>query len=182
MDVAAWLRELGLGQYEQAFNDNAVDGEVLPRLTADDLRDLGVVAIGHRRKLLDAIAALRAHAPKVAATPELEGERRQVTIVFADLAGYTALSRELDAEEVHALLERFFTAPTASSPSMAAGLTSTSATVSWRSSARQSPTAMTQSGRCGQRWPSATRCPNLARGGGASGWRAHRRRRRRGGR
>ena len=62
VDVGAWLRELGLGQYEQAFNDNAVDGEVLPRLTADDLKDLGVVAIGHRRKLLDAIAALGAHA------------------------------------------------------------------------------------------------------------------------
>ena len=68
-----------------------------------------MVAIGHRRKLLDAIAALGAHAPEVAATPELEGERRQVTVVFADLAGFTALSRELDAEEAHALLERFFT-------------------------------------------------------------------------
>ena len=70
MDVAAWLRELGLGQYEQAFNDNAIDGEVLPRLTADDLKELGVVAIGHRRKLLDAIAALGARARQtVAATP-----------------------------------------------------------------------------------------------------------------
>ena len=109
VDVAAWLREMGLGQYEQAFNDNAVDDEVLPRLTADDLKDLGVVAIGHRRKLLDASRHWGHTRQRWRPRRELEGERRQVTVVFADLAGYTALSRELDAEEVHALLERFFT-------------------------------------------------------------------------
>ena len=68
------------------------------------------MAIGHRRKLLDAIAALGGPTrQRWRPRPELEGERRQVTVVFADLAGYTALSRELDAEEVHAFLERFFT-------------------------------------------------------------------------
>ena len=109
MDVAAWLRRLGLGQYGQAFRDNAVDGEVLASLTPEDLKDLGVAAVGHRRRLLDAIAALRAEAEAArVARAEPAGERRQVTVLFADLVGYTALARELDAEEMHALLGRFF--------------------------------------------------------------------------
>ena len=60
MDVAAWLESLGLGQYARAFADNGVDAEVLPRLTAEDLREIGVLAVGHRRKLVEAIAALQA--------------------------------------------------------------------------------------------------------------------------
>jgi hypothetical protein len=59
MDVAAWLRGLGLERYEASFRDNEIDWEALPKLTAKDLKDLGVVLGGHRRKLLDAIAALR---------------------------------------------------------------------------------------------------------------------------
>ena len=59
MDVASWLRELGLERYEAAFRENDVDAEVLPNLTADDLKELGVASIGHRRRLLEAIAALR---------------------------------------------------------------------------------------------------------------------------
>ncbi|HSA79589.1 MAG TPA: adenylate/guanylate cyclase domain-containing protein, partial [Geminicoccaceae bacterium] len=120
MDIAAWLQNLGLERYEPAFRANEIDAEVLPRLTAEDLTALGVTAVGHRRKLLDAIAALRTgdHAPasappvgdrpKVAAPALPAGERRQVAVLFADLAGYTALSQELDAEEVHSLLSRFF--------------------------------------------------------------------------
>jgi class 3 adenylate cyclase/tetratricopeptide (TPR) repeat protein len=120
VDIAAWLQELGLERYEQAFRENEIDAEILQRLTAEDLTSIGVTAIGHRRKLLDAIAALRTghHAPAsarpVGDRPEIaarvlpEGERRQVAVLFADLAGYTALSQELDAEEVHALLGRFF--------------------------------------------------------------------------
>ena len=63
MDVAAWLRGLGLEQYASAFRANDVDGEVLPELTADDLIGLGVTSIGHRRKLLAAIAALGTEPP-----------------------------------------------------------------------------------------------------------------------
>jgi hypothetical protein len=59
MDVTAWLRSLGLEQYEQAFRDNAIEPDLLPTLTAEDLKELGVSLVGHRRKLLDAIAALR---------------------------------------------------------------------------------------------------------------------------
>ena len=59
MDIAAWLRGLGLEQYDRAFRDNDIDAEILPQLTAEDLVGLGITSIGHRRKLLAAIAALR---------------------------------------------------------------------------------------------------------------------------
>jgi hypothetical protein len=58
LDVGAWLRELGLGQYERAFRDNDIDAGLLPTLAADDLRELGVASLGHRKRLLAAIAAL----------------------------------------------------------------------------------------------------------------------------
>jgi class 3 adenylate cyclase/tetratricopeptide (TPR) repeat protein len=113
-DLTAWLRSLGLERYEAAFRASDVDADVLPELSDADLEKLGV-SLGHRRKLLRAIADLRTGAPDrsepppaIVAAAEVEGERRQVTVLFCDLAGYTALSRELDAEEVHALLERFF--------------------------------------------------------------------------
>ena len=119
MDIAAWLRELGLERYEPVFRDNEIDAEVLPRLTAEDLTALGVTAVGHRRRLLDALAALSKGNVTLATGPaELaadttastlsEGERRQVTVLFADLSGYTRLSREIDAEELHVLAGRFF--------------------------------------------------------------------------
>jgi class 3 adenylate cyclase/tetratricopeptide (TPR) repeat protein len=119
MDLSAWLRGLGLGQYEQAFRDNAIEPEVLPQLTAEDLKEIGVVPVGHRRKLLDAIAALRvSEVPAsdgarggrmpVASPVDASGERRQVTVLFADLSGYTEWAQRLDAEEVHALLQQFF--------------------------------------------------------------------------
>src|SRR5262252_8661068 len=85
MDVAEWLRGLGLEQYAPAFRDNDIDGEVLRRLTADDLRELGVASIGHRRRLLDAIAALStalAGAAVTLASTEMlvraDAERRQL--------------------------------------------------------------------------------------------------------
>ena len=62
MDIVVWLWSLGLGQYEAAFRQNDIDETVLPNLTAEDLKDLGVGIVGHRRKLLDAIAALRSDA------------------------------------------------------------------------------------------------------------------------
>jgi hypothetical protein len=86
MDVGGWLRGLGLEQYEAAFRENEIDDTVLPRLTAEDLKELGVGAVGHRRKLLDAIAALRteASAPAPLSEPPARdtAERRQVTVMF----------------------------------------------------------------------------------------------------
>src|SRR4051794_35272967 len=76
VDIAVWLRSLGLEQYEAAFRENAVDTEVLPSLTAEDLKEIGVAAVGHRRKLLEAIAALRggpaAAIPPAAVAPQDE--------------------------------------------------------------------------------------------------------------
>ena len=98
MNVATWLKDLGLERYATAFQSNAVDVELLPRLTAEDLKDLGVVLVGDRRRLLDAIAdAGRDGSAGRAATSlgdpaPADGERRQVTVLFADLAGYTALA------------------------------------------------------------------------------------------
>jgi len=110
-DIGAWLRELGLERYEEAFRANDIDVDVLQELSEADLERLGV-SLGHRKRLLRAIAARGASGPRPAmppeAAPEVEGERRQVTVLFADLSGYTELSRQLDAEEIHALLEQFF--------------------------------------------------------------------------
>jgi len=66
MDLGGWLRGLGLGKYEAVFRENEIDETVLPSLTAEDLKDLGVGIVGHRRKLLDAIAALRVEADRKA--------------------------------------------------------------------------------------------------------------------
>src|SRR3974390_1951573 len=100
MDVGGWLRSLGLERYEAAFRENEISERVLPSLTAEDLKELGVSALGHRRILLDAIAALRADtggkapsadvasAPSAAsASLEDRAERRQVTVMFSDLVG-----------------------------------------------------------------------------------------------
>src|SRR5271165_1794593 len=117
MDVGGWLRGLGLEQYEAAFRKNEIDDTVLPRLMAEDLRELGVGSVGHRRKLLDAIAALRAEAS--APTPLSEAslatdeaakdtaERRQVTVMFSDLVGSTALSARLDPEDLREVISAY---------------------------------------------------------------------------
>lgn len=110
MDIAAWLESLGLEQYAQAFRKNDIDAEVLSRLTAEDLAALGVASIGHRRKLLDAIAHLHARetaAAAPAASRARGAERRQITVMFADLVGSTALSVRLDPEEMREVLRTY---------------------------------------------------------------------------
>ena len=115
MDILAWLRELGLERYEQAFRENEIAANILPKLTADDLKDIGVAIVGHRRKLLEAIAALAAPAltPKTGPGAPAEAlstgrpsaaERRQLTVMFVDLVGSTALSAALDPEEMGAAI------------------------------------------------------------------------------
>ncbi|HEY8595620.1 MAG TPA: adenylate/guanylate cyclase domain-containing protein [Devosiaceae bacterium] len=122
MDIAGWLNGLGLGQYADAFEENDIDAETLPTLEADDLKELGVASLGHRKKLLAAIAALNPSAsqPDIAAppvphaAPDLpgapQGERRQVTVLFADITGYTHLSTQIDAEELSLIVSRIFAA------------------------------------------------------------------------
>jgi class 3 adenylate cyclase/predicted ATPase len=116
MDLGGWLRSLGLGQYEAAFRENAIDDTVLPNLTAEDLKDLGVV-VGHRRKLLDAIASLRADATAKAPPPDAlpatditakdTADRRQVTVMFSDLVGSTALSARMDPEDLREVISAY---------------------------------------------------------------------------
>jgi class 3 adenylate cyclase len=124
VDVGAWLRELGLEQYEAAFRANDVNAAVLPALTADDLKEMGIASIGHRRRLLEAIAALRfdamsAEAPTQvppAAPPDLTGlpgasetaaERRPLSVMFCDLIGSTALSSRLDPEDLREIIHAY---------------------------------------------------------------------------
>jgi len=114
MDVAEWLRGLGLEQYAPAFRDNDIDGEVLRRLTGEDLRELGVRSIGHRRRLLDAISALGAILADVASTAtsldvpaQAEAERRQLTVMFCDLVGSTALSARFDPEDLREIIAAY---------------------------------------------------------------------------
>ncbi len=113
MDLGDWLRSLGLERYEAAFRENEIDDTVLPNLTVEDLKDLGVGIVGHRRKLLDAIALLRADAkvnlqtdtyPTIENSIKDNAERRQLTVMFCDLVGSTALSAKLDPEDLRSVI------------------------------------------------------------------------------
>jgi class 3 adenylate cyclase/predicted ATPase len=120
MDIVVWLRSLGLGKYEAAFRENEIDETVLPSLTHETLKELGVTAVGHRLKLLDAIAALRGDTTARAASPEPtststspsrspedRAERRQVTVMFSDLVGSTALSARMDPEDLREVISAY---------------------------------------------------------------------------
>ena len=116
MDVASWLRSLGLEQYEAVFRENAIDVSVLPDLTDQDLEKLGVL-LGHRRKLLRTIANLETTAKAaqgavgvpadVVASPRDTAERRQVTVMFSDLVGSTALSARMDPEDLREVISAY---------------------------------------------------------------------------
>src|SRR5437899_8626787 len=107
MDIAGWLQEIGLGEYGEIFRANAIDLEILPELTEADLEKLGV-SLGHRKKLLKSTARLP-HSPSPSA-PSAEpkpsraagasAERRQLTVMFCDLVGSTALALRLDPEDL----------------------------------------------------------------------------------
>jgi class 3 adenylate cyclase len=125
MDLRGWPRSLGPAQYEAAFRENAINGAILPKLTAEDLKDIGVTAVGHRHVLIDAIAAPRGEtppkqgtAPGAATEPANkatrvggrlpEAERRQLTVVFCDLVGSTALSTRHDPEDLREIISRHY--------------------------------------------------------------------------
>ena len=118
MDVGGWLRGLGLGQYETNFRDNKINADLLPRLTNDDLKDIGVSALGDRLQLLDAIAALAGAKPTadVPASqsgppppkgPAFSAERRPITVMFCDLVGSTSMAAKLDAEDWRTLVNTY---------------------------------------------------------------------------
>src|SRR5690349_17462913 len=117
MDVAAWLRGLGLEQYAQLFRENDIDGEILCGMTAEDLKELGISSFGHRRRLLNAITALGAEPPTrdvarsatsvtsaPTSPPPIDAERRQLTVMFCDLVGSTPLSARLDPEDLRGII------------------------------------------------------------------------------
>ncbi len=120
MDVGDWLRSLGLERYEGAFRENEIDERVLPSLTQEDLKEIGVAPVGHRRILLEAIAALGADtsgkAPSAdtappsivpSVSPEDRAERRQVTVMFSDLVGSTAMSARMDPEDLREVISAY---------------------------------------------------------------------------
>jgi class 3 adenylate cyclase len=117
MDLGDWLRSLGLERYEAAFRKNEINDTILPTVTAEDLKDLGIDVVGHRRKLLNAIAALRTDAgskqpiaesrSKVETRPQDTAERRQVTVMFSDLVGSTALSARMDPEDLREVISGY---------------------------------------------------------------------------
>jgi class 3 adenylate cyclase len=118
MDLAVWLRSLGLEQYEATFRDNAITENLLPSLTAEDLKDLGVSIVGHRRALLNAIADLRSDANATQASSaaievvtapakDIAAERRQVTVMFSDLVGSTSLSARMDPEDLREVISAY---------------------------------------------------------------------------
>jgi SAM domain (Sterile alpha motif) len=105
LDIDGWLRGIGLEQYAQTFRDNAIDADVLCDLTDEHLRELGL-PLGARLKLLKAVAAL-GRSEQTLASPEItppapraDAERRQVTVMFSDLVGSTALSARMDRRAV----------------------------------------------------------------------------------
>ena len=114
MDIGGWLRSLGLEQYEAVFRDNAISETVLPNVTAEDLKDLGIGIVGHRRMLLHAIAALHIDADAKTVSPAAAAavntsrqdtaERRQVTVMFSDLVGSTALAASMDPEDLREVI------------------------------------------------------------------------------
>src|SRR4029077_15584812 len=116
--IADWLEELGLGQYAQRFAENDINFVILSDLTDQDLKELGVSSLGHRRQLLRATAKLNraeqnilktadAPAAPIAPHPHDSAERRQVTVMFADLVGSTALSARMDPEDLREVISAY---------------------------------------------------------------------------
>ena len=120
--IAEWLEKLGVSEYAQRFAENGVDVSVLPHLTDQDLKDIGVL-LGHRRKMLAAIAdldntaAVAVSSPVSLSVPPVEavtttpvGERRHVTVMFCDLRGFTGFAESSDPEDVMTLLRDYHAA------------------------------------------------------------------------
>jgi class 3 adenylate cyclase len=113
LDIDGWLRGIGLAQYAEMFRANDIDIELLGQLTNDDLKDIGVVSLGHRKKMLEAIAELAGAvlvSPRPASSePKAQdsAERRHVTVMFSDLVGSTALSASMDPEDLREVISAY---------------------------------------------------------------------------
>jgi class 3 adenylate cyclase len=145
MDVGGWLRGLGLGQYEEKFRDNKIDADLLPRLTVDDLKDIGVAVVGDRRRLLDAIAILYetsppadVPAPAMKSAPakglQASAEGRHITVLFCDIVDSTTISAGVDAENWRNLVSAYLDAASEAVTQMGGHIARSSAMGSWRCS------------------------------------------------
>jgi len=111
--IAQWLEKIGLSEYAQRFAENGIDVAVLQHLTDQDLKDIGVL-LGHRRKMLAAISELSGAAPllpepaaRLEPKPQDTAERRQVTVMFSDMVGSTALSARMDPEDLREIISAY---------------------------------------------------------------------------
>ena len=170
MDVRDWLRGLGLERYEQAFHDNEVDSDVFPDLTADDLTDLGCRSIGHRRPTAPrdrepcsgcspragpGARSNPASALGPAGIPTPDAERRQLTVMFFDLVGSTALSARLDPEDMREVIRAYQNAVAGEITRSRVTSPSTWATACSPISAGRGPMRTMPSGRCAPGWRSS---------------------------
>jgi hypothetical protein len=155
VDIAAWLTGLGLERYKQAFLENEIDVALLPKLTADDLKDIGVVIVGHRRKLLDAIVDLKSvpssapvwRAPALAdPAPQPDAERRQLTVMFIDLV--SSIPKTCAKLSASIRIQWRVRSPGSRAASRNSWATACSPISAGRGRVRTRP-----SGRCGRDWP-----------------------------
>jgi class 3 adenylate cyclase len=157
MNVGGWLRSLGLGQYEALFRASDIDADILPELTEVDLEKLGV-SLGHRKRLLRAISGLAAAEPLVApsastgAKPQDAAERRQLTVMFCDLVGSTALSTRFDPEELREELRAYQNAVSAVVARYDGFVAKFMGTGCWPITAFRGRMRTMPSGRCGPGW------------------------------
>ena len=104
--IAEWLEAIGLAKYQTVFADHEIDWSLLPKLTDADLKELGL-PFGPRKKLLEAVANLDTAPVALSAGKPREAERRQLTVLFCDLVGSTALSQGTDPEDLRVVIRSF---------------------------------------------------------------------------
>ena len=152
MDIAEWLRGLGLGKYAPAFAENAINWDVLPELTADDLKEIGVTAVGDRRRLLAGIATFRSSAVPAgpALPPDVSGaaERRQLSVMFCDLVGSTPLAARYDPEDLREIVGAYHRCVAATVARFAGFVAKYMAMACSSTSAIPRRTRTTRNGRC----------------------------------
>jgi hypothetical protein len=166
LDIGRWLRSLDLDRYEAAFRENDITVEVLTELTADDLKELGVASIGHRRRLMAGIAALRdtgilslrgARSADSQGAGVASSERRQITVLFCDIVGSTPLARGLDPEDLREVLTTYQASVAGAVAAQGATLPDLSVTEFLRISVGLILTKRMRSVRCTQVWRSSRR-------------------------
>ena len=157
--IADWLKQLGMPEHIQCFAENHIDFAILGDLTDQDLEKIGVTSLGHRRKLLSAISQLKgAPAAAVAAAPPATpraadaAERRQVTVMFSDLVGSTALSARMDPEDLRELISAYQQCVAETVRRFGGFVARISATACSSTLATHRPMRTTPSKQCAQGW------------------------------